>query len=458
MVHNVLSIKRLRWISVIAPTLFVVAFELVAEGFLGRDRVPPWIHALVALVAVAIAASAFSLFVFSTIGKLEKEIRERSHRLGLLNSLGKQLSESLDISEVAESAARNIVDALDADAAGLALALDDERPGSLQLVGHYGLAGLPDINESPMPLGEYDCESARAVALGRPVVVEDTLANPRCSGLLKNDSSQICVAVPVKSKGRNIGAMFVARDASIPFEDNEVELLDAVGSQIGSFLENAHLFANAEALAVMQERERVAREVHDGLAQTLGYLNVQMGVVEHLVRSGEVTKIQSELEQMTDVTRRAYDDLRQVISDLRFPVSAAGLRRAIREYADDFSRRTGIACHFEAHHGLPIVLAPSVEVQIIRIVQESLANVKKHARDAEVWLTVEASEEQAHVAVRDNGPGFDPIAALAQRHQFGLRTMTERAESAGGKLIIRSTPGEGTTVSLTVPMRRGNCR
>lgn len=451
-----LSIGRLRWISIIAPTLFVVAFELVAEGFLGDEVVPTWGHALVALVAVSTAASLFSFFVFSTVAKLEREVRERSHRLGLLNALAKEVSESLHMSQVAEATVRNVVEALEADAAGLALARDEEPPGNLQLIGQHGLTASPELGTVPVVLGEFDCETRKAVALGMPVVVADTMENSRCSGLLKQKMSQACVAVPVKSKGRNIGAIFVAREATRPFEDTEVELLGAVGSQIGSFLENAQLFANAEALAVLQERERVAREVHDGLAQTLGYLNVQLGIIDHLLKRGEAEKVQTEIEQMTEVTREAYGDLRQAIVDLRVPVSAAGLRRTLREYAEEFSRRTGIVCHFEGHHGFPIVLAPSVEVQLVRIVQEALTNAKKHAPGCEVWLSVEASQEEARVTVRDNGPGFDPNAVLAQGMQFGLRTMIERAESAGGKLRIESAPGAGTTISAVVPTRRGS--
>jgi len=450
-----LNINRLRWISVIVPTLFVVVFELMTRG-LFEGSIPSWGHAFVALIAVSAGAWAFSHFVFATVAKLEKEVRERNYRLGLLNALAMEVSESLDIAHVADATARKVVEALKASAAGLALTLDEGVLGGLHLIGQYGLDRKFDVDEAPRALGDDDCECRRAIALGRPVVVPDTSTSASCSGLPAEGANQTCVTVPVKSKGRTIGAVFVARDACRPFEEDEIDLVMAVGSQIGSLLENAQLFANAEAIAVLQERERVAREVHDGLAQTLGYLNVEMGIVDHLVKGGQLDKIEVEIEQMSKVTREAYEDLRQVITDLRVPFSpATSLRRTLREYLEEFNRRTSILCHFEGHHGLPIVLAPSVEVQVIRIVQEALTNVKKHALGCEVWLTVDATEREARVVVRDNGLGFDPEAVLAQRNQFGLRTMRERAESAGGKLTIRSAPGAGTTVSVIVPVRSG---
>jgi signal transduction histidine kinase len=237
---------------------------------------------------------------------------------------------------------------------------------------------------------------------------------------------------------------------------DEVELIAAVGSQVGTVLENAQLFSKTEALAVLQERERVAREVHDGLAQTLGYLNVQMGIVDRLLATEEIARAQAEVDEMALVTREAYQDLRQAIVDLRTPFSSTGgLRRTLREYAERFSRQTGITCHFEGHRGPPAILSPTAEVQLIRIVQEALANVKKHAPGSEVWLSVEVRNREALVIIRDNGPGFDLESTMISGRQFGLQTMKERAESVGGTLRIDSRPDAGTTVEVVVPLEKG---
>ena len=441
-----LSIRTLRWISVIAPTAFVVVFELVTRSLYG-DVIPAWGHTVVILAAVSAGAFAFSTFVFATIARLEREVRERNRRLALLNTVAKQASESLDLEEIAGAIARNVMNALGAQAAGVALISEDD--GELKVVGQMGLPA--QATGSDGRLGSYDCECRKALSLGQAVVVRDSREATSCTGMMPPGDAGTCVSVPIRSKGSNIGVLLVTRARSAPFAADEVDLVTALGSQVGPVLQNAHLYSNTGAIAVLQERQRVAREVHDGMAQTLGYLNVQMGIVDQLLSRGETPKAQAELETMARVTREAYEDLRQSITDLRMPLSATGgLRRSLREYLERFSLQTGITCHFEGHRGSAAALPPEAEVQLIRIVQEALANVRKHAPDAEVWLNVEANARYVRVVVRDDGPGFEP-GAVASAERFGLRTMRERAESAGGTFALDSRPGAGTRVDVTIP-------
>lgn len=440
-----MGIRTLRWISVVVPTTFVVVFELITRS-LYDDVVPAWGHTVVILAAVSTGAFAFSTFVFTSMAHLEREVRERNRRLALLNAVATEASESLDLEEVAAAISRNVRRALGADAAGLALV--SENDGELRLVAQSGLPS--QIGRGNGSLGPYDCECRKALALGQAVVIKDSRQNTSCAGVLGEGTPATCVSTPIRSKGNNIGAIFVGRPRSRPFNPDELGLVAALASQVGPALENAQLFSKTGAIAVLQERQRVAREVHDGLAQTLGYLNVQMGIVDHLLRNEELAKAQAELETMVQVTRDAYQELRQAVMDLRIPLSSGGLRRTLREYVERFSLQTSIPCHFEGHRGSAATLSPSAEVQLIRIVQEALTNVKKHAPDAEVWLAVEANHRGVRVVIRDNGPGFDP-ASVPQSGRYGLQTMKERAESTGGSLVIESRPGTGTRLEVTVP-------
>jgi len=440
-----LSVRTLRWISVAVPTAFVVVFELVTRSLYG-DAIPAWGHTLVILGAVAGGAFAFSSFVFATLARLEREVRERNRRLALLNAVASQASESLDLEEVAGVVASNVKSALGATAVAVTMRAEDE--GELKVVAQAGLP--PGVKRSDGTLGAYDCECRKALALGETVVISDSRLSASCSALLPK-AAGACVSAPIRSKGNNIGALLVIRSPNGGFTRDEIDLISALGSQIGPVLQNAQLFSNTGAIAILQERQRVAREVHDGLAQTLGYLNVQMGIVEHLLARGEVEKAQSELDTMAKVTREAYEDLRQSIADLRMPVAPAGsLRRTLREYVERFSLQTGIPCHFEGHRGSAASLPAVAEVQLIRIVQEALANVRKHAPNAEVWVAVTSNARAVSVEVRDSGPGFDP-AAVPPGGRFGLKTMKERAESVGGKLTIDSRPGAGTRVHVVIP-------
>jgi signal transduction histidine kinase len=261
-----------------------------------------------------------------------------------------------------------------------------------------------------------------------------------------------CLSAPIRSKGNNIGAIIVARRISRPLSSDDVDLVTALGLQVGPALQNAQLFSKSGAIAVLQERQRVAREVHDGLAQTMGYLNVQMGITAHLLADRDLEKAQAELEAMSRVTRDSYEDLRQSIVDLRAPLSPHGdLRRTLREYVERFTLQTGVPCHFENQRGSALALSPSAEVQLIRIVQEALTNVKKHAPGARAWLSLKTNHRQVCATIQDDGPGFDP-ASVGRNGRFGLQTIKERAESVGGSFVIESRPGAGTRLQVTIPM------
>lgn len=441
-----LSIRRLRWISVVGPTVFVVGFELFTR-VLFPDFVPAWGHVVVALAAISAGAFAFSTFVFTTMARLECQIHERNRRLTLLNTVAIHASESLDLEQVATSICRNVGTALDAEAAAIALTSEDD--GELRLAGHVG---LPRDAVSPEgTLGPYDCDCRKALALGGPVVVDDARELAGCMGLVSNGESATCVSVPARSKGKTIGVLLVVRHGQRAFTPDDVDLIAALGSQAGAVLQNAQLFSNTGAIAVLQERQRVAREVHDGLAQTLGYLNVQLGIVDQLLAKGELENVRGELETMSQVTRVAYEDLRHSITDLRTPLAVSGgIRRTLREYLEKFSLQTGIPCHFEGHTGSAAVLAPESEVQLLRIVQEALNNVRKHAPGAEIWLHVEANSRSVKAIIRDDGPGFDP-ERVDSSNRYGLYTMRERAEARGGTLSIESRLGTGTTIEVMLP-------
>jgi signal transduction histidine kinase len=440
-----LSIRTLRWISVIGPTAFVVGFELFTR-VLFPDIVPAWGHVVAALAAISTGAFGFSTFVFTSMARLERQIHERNRRLALLNTIATNASESLDLQQVATAICRNVGRALDAEAVAVALSSEDD--GELHLAGQMGLPR--DATGPDGTLGPYDCDCRKALALDGPVV-RDARELPGCMGLVPNGEAATCVSVPTRSKGKGIGVLLVARRGTRAFTHDDLDLISVIGSQAGAVLQNAQLFSNTGAIAVLQERQRVAREVHDGLAQTLGYLNVQLGIVDQLLAKGQLDTVRGELETMSEVTRVAYEDLRHSITDLRTPLAVSGgIRRTLREYLDRFSVQTGIPCHFEGHTGSPAVLPPESEVQLLRIVQEALNNVRKHAPGGEIWLRVEADSRHVRAVIRDNGPGFDPDS-ISQEGRFGLHTMKERAEASGGALSINSRPGSGTTIEVTMP-------
>ena len=208
-----------------------------------------------------------------------------------------------------------------------------------------------------------------------------------------------------------------------------------------------------EAMAVIKERQRIAREMHDSLAQALGYLHLKLADLQGRAGAGGTAPSEVELADLKRVARDAYEEARQAIFGLRGMVSRSlGLIPTLTEYLHDWSRQTAIVVDLQVGADEAIKLPPVVEVQLIGIIQEALANVRKHAGVRHVLVSVERHDEAARVAIHDDGRGFDPSAeAGGSNGRFGLETMRERAESVGGKFAISSRPGQGTRVEVELP-------
>ena len=206
-------------------------------------------------------------------------------------------------------------------------------------------------------------------------------------------------------------------------------------------------------MAAVEERERLAREMHDGLAQALTFLNFKLALTNRLLDGGPMEPVRQELAEMQKVTTGAYAEVRQAIFGLRTMVSRGlGLVPTLSEYLHEFSQQAGIHVSLDvSEEHSQIRIAPEVEVQFIRIMQEALNNIRKHSgvRTARVRVWQEGDEVVA--SVEDQGVGIDPAGPPADGHRhYGLTGMQERAESVGGTLTIRSTPGTGTQVELRV--------
>jgi signal transduction histidine kinase len=211
--------------------------------------------------------------------------------------------------------------------------------------------------------------------------------------------------------------------------------------------------------AVTEERERLSRELHDGLAQVIAYLLVRLDTVEGLVSDGRSAEATAELERLHQVADDLYVEVRDAIRGLRSPVLAAGLAAALADYVGAFADHPAVATHLTIGD-LPAPVPPAVEQQLFRITQEALANVRRHARAQHVWVTLTgdstARDHQIRLTIADDGDGFDPVppdsAPSPLRSSYGLATMRERAQSLGGTLQVNSEPGRGTRIQVTVPL------
>jgi signal transduction histidine kinase len=211
------------------------------------------------------------------------------------------------------------------------------------------------------------------------------------------------------------------------------------------------------AQATLQERELLAQELHDGLAQSLGFLNVQAQAANLFLQSGQAEAAQDSLDRLREIALETQGDTRELIGDLlTVSMPSEGLCGALRQAVARFEQQTGLPVSLKLAEdavcrstGLP----PAVGVQLLRILQEALANVRKHAGcPGQIGVQLMAKDGQLRMTVTDNGPGFDPVVAGSRGQHFGLQVMAQRAERIGGQLAVHSNQGHGTRVEVYVPL------
>jgi signal transduction histidine kinase len=441
------ALTRLRLLAIVAPLVFLTVVASLVRGVL-HEQLHSFPGFLYLLLVLAAGVSLFSFAIFGLIGRLEQEILERNRQLEALLAVGQAASSSLHLADVLDAALDAILDVTSAEAAEVWLLEDEE----LLLERQRGLGAEAFRERTRFPLGEG--LPGVAAASGEPVVVHDLASDPR---FLRRQVTELgyqsFCALPLRRRGEIVGVLGVAaRRREALAGQAEHRLLEGIGEQLAVAIENARLHRRVLDDAVLEERERLARELHDGLAQVLGYVNTQTLAIKRLLASGRTSAAEAHVAEMETTAKGAYTDVREAILGLR--PRQAGLLESVRSSVADFARMTGIAVHVEVSGGAEtMTLPPTAEIQLARIVQEALSNVRKHAHATEATVTIETAGGELAVEVADDGRGFD--AETPRRTgwpHFGLQTMRERAEAVGGRLEIDSTPGRGTRITMRVPL------
>ncbi|MFC2021898.1 sensor histidine kinase [Chloroflexota bacterium] len=217
---------------------------------------------------------------------------------------------------------------------------------------------------------------------------------------------------------------------------------------------NLNIRRRIERDAIIEERRRIARELHDGVAQSLGYLNLKTKLVSDSLASQKTVQALTELGDIRKVVQDTYEDIRESIDQLSAEIRTIPIIPALANYTREFSSNNGIRVQFDAPRSFPR-LSPVAELQLLRIAQEALTNVRRHAQATEVEVKLENTGEAVEMIVRDNGQGF----TLADLENYppgyhGLNIVRERAEGLGGSLDISTAPGEGTAVTVSLPSEK----
>lgn len=260
------------------------------------------------------------------------------------------------------------------------------------------------------------------------------------------------VVVPLEHNGRLLGAynLYMAEDKPIP---EEVSLLfRSISEHLAMAVENTRLMRENLRMSLMSERQMMANEVHDSLAQTMAYMKMRIELLREALlqyESGKALKYSGDIQQALD---EAYASLRELLTQFRNRMDPLGLEHALKEHAAAYFDRTGVRLEFE--NRIPdLNLTVDQEVQVFHIVQEALSNVARHSGAGQARLTLDIADGQYAFTVEDDGRGVFVMGAQPDlRHHFGISIMSERAQRLGGNIEIANRPQGGARLRLLVPI------
>jgi two-component system NarL family sensor kinase len=377
---------------------------------------------------------------------------ERTRELAILNAIAEALNSSVDVQQAIERTLALVADLLGLRT-GWVWLLDPETrqfysaaarnlPPYLQepvrMAGHRCWC-IDEFNErelTPKNIDVLECSRLRPAVQAKEVELTQGLAYH--------------ASIPLYFQDKPLGIMNVTGPSWRKLTRDELRLLSTIAYQVGIAIERARLAEESTRLARAEERARIAREIHDTLAQGLTAIGLDLeGALRHLESHPE--RARERLERALDTTRESLEEARRSVLNLRAaPVAGKPLAEALAALARAFTSETGVRVHVRSrgHPALPL----RVEAELFRIAQEALANVRKHARAKEVEVSLRASPSGVRLSIRDDGHGFKAYSVNSEGGGYGLQGMKERARLLGGSLRILSRPGRGTTVSVTAPL------
>lgn len=384
--------------------------------------------------------------------RLVKQAQQRAEQLRRLYEVSLDISARVHASDLWEAIVRHSVQLSEAQGGAL-LRLDEER-GELEFL--YVYHSLRDDRHLIGYRLKVDGSLAgRVVQTGRAQIVDDC---HEWSGRLPElavPGVHTMLQVPLLWEGRVIGVLSVVDDLGRRFSEEDVLTLSLFANQAAIALRIADARVMAEELAMLEERSRIAREIHDGVLQGLAAImyNAELGL--DLLLEGDTKALRGKLEKLSQISRKCISEARWLVSSLRPDgLKARGLIPVLRQRLEEFRDRSGLAPQFHCV-GEDSDLPEQLSFVLLRVVQEALNNVHKHAQAKRVWVRLDLSSPlQVRLSVEDDGRGFDlseEMSRAREQDAFGLSGMEERVEALGGRLLIKTAPGQGTRVEVALP-------
>ena len=388
---------------------------------------------------------SLSLDMQSQVEKQTERIQQKTHSLEILYDVAASINAARDLEDLLTRFLHTLKDVVDARAGTVRMLTED---GQMQLIAASGLD--PEVVRQEQLISVDRCLCGKVAQEGEVYALSDLESCSQFAGRPFFGKEKIeMIAVPLNYRGQTLGVynLFTEHHGLVEREDMK-NLLTSIGHHLGMAIEKSRLDEEANLLSIMEERTRLANELHDSLAQSLASLRFQVRVLDETLHSGEESALWQELERIENSLDEAYTELRELIAHFRAPIDKRGLIPAVEQAVERFRRNSQISAFLQQEWN-KAVLPAEVEIQVLRIIQEALANIRKHSEAHAVRVILRAlPDDEFMVLVEDDGIGMQEPEPGAPGEHLGLKILQERAARIGGTLRIESEPGEGTRVIL----------
>ncbi len=373
------------------------------------------------------------------------ELEEKKERLEGLYEVTNLVANTTVLDDLAQGFVKSVARIARAD--GVTLRWSDQDNQRYLMLAAQGMPQSLVDTEQCIEKGGCHCGAASAEPGLRVIPIH---ADPEIPILpCAQAGFSTLINIPVRLHERTMGEVDLFFNARISPTPALRSLLEALGSHLASAMENLRLNALEMEAAVSQERNYIARELHDSIAQSLAFLKIQVQLMRDAIRSGNPTEVQSVLEEIDTGVRESYGDVRELLLHFRTRTNAEDIEPALASTLRKFEHQSGVKTSLSMQgHGMP--LSPDLQIQVLHIVQEALSNVRKHAHASLVSLNVQQQPSWC-LEVKDDGVGFDFDNDTLDETHVGLRIMKERAQRIGADLAVHSTQGQGSSIILTLP-------
>lgn len=376
------------------------------------------------------------------------KLRRRNRELSILNTIAEALNRSFDLDEALEAALAQVAELLDLHTGWVWLLR--EETGDSYLAAAKDLPPALANNPVRMEGACYCLDTYRDGDLEGAANVNVVTCSRLKSLVDGTDGLRYHASIPLYAGEEKLGVLNVASPDWRELSPGDLRLLHTVGDMLSIAVERARLFGKSARLGALEERNRLAREIHDTLAQGLTAVALQLESADAMLETEtKPERVRQTVRQALSLTRANLEEARRSVLDLRAaPLEGRSLEEAIKILAGKQAKEAGFKVHFEAVGGSRPLPVPT-EVGLYRIAQEALSNIVQHAQAANVYLRLSVTTEAVTMIIEDDGQGFD--TAEVAKNRYGLIGMNERVSLLGGRLQIESGPGAGTRLVVTVP-------